>query len=120
MILEIALALFAQSAPAKMGQFYPAGRSLAHVVNLVPDGQTAADIGKAVFRPLFGDKAVRASLPFRATLASGIWRVVGTPPADPNEAWDPVYIYVAQTNGWVLEITRSPSFPRAAKTDFCE
>jgi hypothetical protein len=121
MILEIALVLLAHPvAAARAGQSYPAGRSLAHVTALVPDARTAADIGKAVFRPLFGDEAVKDSLPFTATLSEGVWRVVGTPPADTNMAWDPIYIYIAKTNGWVLEISRSPTLSKGARADLLD
>jgi NTF2 fold immunity protein len=44
----------------------------------VPDRETAVRIAEAVLTPIYSAKTIRAELPLRASLASGIWTVVGT------------------------------------------
>lgn len=46
----------------------------------VPDEVTAISIAEAIWKPIYGEDAIRRQQPIKATLANGIWTVVGTLP----------------------------------------
>lgn len=48
------------------------------LAGFVPDEGTAAVIGEAVARALYGQKSVDRERPFRCRLRSGVWTVMGT------------------------------------------
>ena len=44
----------------------------------VPNGTTAVKIAEAVLTPIYSARTIRAERPLRASLANGIWTVIGT------------------------------------------
>jgi hypothetical protein len=46
----------------------------------VPDERTAIAIAEAVLSPIYGSDSIQKERPFHATLASGVWTVMGTVP----------------------------------------
>jgi hypothetical protein len=46
----------------------------------VPDPQTAVAIAMAVWKPIYGEKAIRGKRPYKATLQNGVWSVIGSLP----------------------------------------
>jgi hypothetical protein len=47
----------------------------------VPDERTAILIAEAVLMPIYGVEEIKQERPFKATLSSGVWTVVGSLPA---------------------------------------
>jgi hypothetical protein len=46
----------------------------------VPDERTAVAIAEAVLSPIYGADSIQKERPFHATLAGGVWTVMGTMP----------------------------------------
>jgi NTF2 fold immunity protein len=46
----------------------------------VPDEHTAVAIAEAVLVPIYGENLIKAERPFHATIAHGVWTVMGTLP----------------------------------------
>ncbi len=62
-------------------QIYKASKhSVAPVLGLVPDKQTAIKIALAVWENVYGKDAISRQAPFKATLSEGVWFVTGSLP----------------------------------------
>ena len=46
----------------------------------VPDAKTAIRIAVAVWAPIYGEKQIQSEKPFHASLAHGVWTVMGSLP----------------------------------------
>ncbi len=48
----------------------------------VPDEETAINIAKAVWFPIYGEKTIRRERPYKAVLNGEVWQVRGSLPKD--------------------------------------
>lgn len=71
----------------------------------VPDEMTAAAIGEAVARGLYGESAVRER-PFRARLRGGVWTVMGTL-NPPGRLGGVAIVQIGKTDGRILFVAHT-------------
>lgn len=69
---------------------------------LVPDAETAIQIAKAVWFPIYGRDNIEKQKPFTAHLRDGVWTVTGTLHAQVGGV---ALADIAQTDGKVIRVT---------------
>jgi hypothetical protein len=75
------------------------------VRGVIASATTAQEVALAYLKPIYGEKIIARELPLRATLADGIWTIVGSPPTGRGAfVGGLAEIKLCQRNGRVLSI----------------
>ena len=72
---------------------------------VIASATTAQEVALSYLKPIYGEKVIAREMPLRATLANGIWTVVGSTPASQRAfVGGLAEIKLCQRNGRVLSI----------------
>lgn len=72
---------------------------------VIASATTAQEVALSYLKPIYGEKIIAREMPLQATLADGIWTVVGSPPAGRGKfVGGLAEIKLCQRNGRVLSI----------------